>query len=287
MSKSQRSVKTSRLAARGLFRRRLRPHSGLAERRRGPVHPINMHEPGAAASAVDDEACSLATLSSALLPIFRGRFCDLLLPGRATATFEHNEVLYERGDSERCFFFVLSGVVKTGTITRDGREIVYDLRKERDVIGELCAFHEIRRDRAVALARTVAVEVPFDEVIAAVARHGVLLHDFIGVFCGALAQAYDHIDSLAFDTVLLRTTSVLRSLARKFGHPAGESIELPMYLTQEDLAQMVAARRERVSTALNNLRRAGIVHYSPRGHLRLNILALDSYHLSDAAAVAH
>jgi CRP/FNR family transcriptional regulator len=226
-------------------------------------------------------------LSATLLPNFRGKFCDLLLPGRPTTTFEHDEVLYERGDDERSFFFVLSGVVKTGTITRDGREIVYDLRKERDVIGELCAFHEIRRDRAVALARTVTVAVPFAEVIATVARHAVLVRDFIGVFCGALAQAYEHIDSLAFDSVLLRTTSVLRSLAKKFGRPAGESIELPMYLTQEELAQMVAARRERVSTALNNLRREGIVHYSSRGHLRLNIHKLERYHLSDAATAAH
>ena len=230
---------------------------------------------------MDNEACNLAALSGTLLPIFRGKFCDLLLPGRATTTFEHNDILYERGDNERSFFFVLSGVVKTGTITRDGREIVYDLRKERDVIGELCAFYEIRKDRAVALARTVTVVVSFEEVIATLARHAGLVRDFIAVFCGALAEAYEHIDSLAFDSVLLRTTSVLRTLAKKFGRPAGESIELPMYLTQEELAQMVAARRERVSTALNNLRREGIVHYSPRGHLRLNIQKLESYHLSD------
>ena len=236
---------------------------------------------------MDKEACGLAALSATLLPIFRGKFCDLLLPGRATTTFEHDEILYERGDQERSLFFVLSGVVKTGTITRDGREIVYDLRKERDVIGELCAFHEIRRDRAVALTRTVTAVVPFEEALGTIAQHVVMVRDFIGVFCGALAEAYDQIDSLAFDSVLLRTTGVLRSLARKFGRATGGSIELPMYLSQEELAQMVAARRERVSTALNNLRREGIVHYSPRGHLRLDIRKLDHYHLSDAAATAH
>jgi CRP/FNR family transcriptional regulator, cyclic AMP receptor protein len=245
-----------------------------------------MHESEVAVS-LDHEACNLASLSATLLPIFRGKFCDVLLPGRAATNFEHNDVLYEKGDPQRSFFFVLSGVVKTGTITRDGREIVYDLRKERDVVGELCAVHEIRRDRAVALTRTAAVVVPFDEVIATVARHAGLVRDFIAVFCGALAEAYDHIDSLAFDSVLLRTTSVLRSLAKKFGRPAGDSIELPMYLTQEELAQMVAARRERVSTALNNLRREGIVHYSPRGHLRLNMRKLDQHRLADAATAAY
>ncbi len=180
-----------------------------------------------------------------------------------------------------------SGVVKTGTITRDGREIVYDLRKERDVIGELCAVHALRRDRAVALVRTVAVSVPYDEVVATLAQHVALLRDFIGIFCSALAEAYEHIDSLAFDSVLMRTTSVLHSLANKFGRAVGEFIELPMYLTQEELAQMVVARRERVSTALNGLRREGLVHYSPRGHLRLDLNKLARYRLSDAASAAH
>lgn len=230
----------------------------------------------------DDQAGRLAALSSTLVPIFRGRFCELLLPGRSTQVFEHDEVLYETGDHERSFYFVRSGVVKTGTITREGREIVYDLRKERDVIGELCALYDVRRDRAVALARTVVVAVPFDEIIDTLSRHAVLLKDFIGVFCSALSQAYEHIDSLAFDSVVLRTINVLQSLVKKFGRPEGEFIELPIYLTQEELAQMVVARRERVSTALNNLRRQGIVHYSPRGHLRVDIHKLDRYRLSDA-----
>lgn len=236
---------------------------------------------------LDDDASGLAALSSTLLPIFRGRFCDVLLPGRATTTFEADEILYERGDSDRSFYFVRSGVVKTGTITRDGREIVYDLRKERDVIGELCAVHALRRDRAVALARTVTVTVPFDEVVAVLAQHAALLGDFIGIFCSALAEAHEHIDSLAFDSVLMRTSSVLHSLANKFGRSIGDFIELPMYLTQEELAQMVVARRERVSTALNNLRREGIVHYSPRGHLRLDAEKLARFRLSDAAITAH
>jgi CRP-like cAMP-binding protein len=241
----------------------------------------------APAIALDDDASALAALSSTLLPIFRGRFCDVLLPGRVTSTFEPDEVLYEKGDRDRCFYFVRSGVVKTGNTTRDGREIVYDLRKERDVIGELCAVHPLRRDRAVALARTVTVAVPLDEVVAVLAQHATLLRDFIGILCSALADAYEHIDSLAFDSVIMRTSSVLHSLADKFGRPVGEFIELPMYLTQEELAQMVVARRERVSTALNNLRREGIVHYSPRGHLRLDADKLERFRLSDAATTAH
>jgi CRP-like cAMP-binding protein len=66
----------------------------------------------------------------------------------------------------------------------------------------------------------------------------------------------------------------LRSLASKLGEAQGELIEIATYLTQDELAQMVMARRERVSTALNLLRQRGVVHYSPRGRLRVDMRAL-------------
>jgi CRP-like cAMP-binding protein len=65
------------------------------------------------------------------------QFCDTLLSSRATVTFEKDEVLYDRGDGDRTFFFLQSGVVKVGTMTEDGHEIIYDVRKTGEVVGEL------------------------------------------------------------------------------------------------------------------------------------------------------
>jgi CRP-like cAMP-binding protein len=223
----------------------------------------------------DGAALRMAAYSSALAPIFRGRFCDILLPNRAARTFDDNEVIYELGDKERVLFFIRHGVVKTGSITDDGREIIYDLRKDGEVVGELCAQESVRRDRAVAIERTEAVPVTFDEVVNALIRHPAELQDFVGIFCSALSEAYDQVNRLAVDNVVHRLIDVLRTLAKKFGRPAGQLVEIATYLTQEELSQMVVARRERVSTALNSLRRRGIVQYSPRGHLLLDMGALD------------
>ena len=228
-------------------------------------------------SITDDTALARAALSSALVPIFRGRFCDILLPNRDAASFDEDEVIYELGGKERTLFFIRHGVAKIGTITDNGREIIYDIRKDGDVMGELCALESPRRDRAVAVERTEAVPVAFDEVVDTLAKQPALLADFLGVFCSALSEAYDQVNRLAPDNVLDRLIKTLQALAQKVGRPSGERIEIAAYLTQEELSQMVVARRERVSTALNSLRRRGIVQYSPRGHLLLDMRALDSY----------
>jgi CRP/FNR family transcriptional regulator, cyclic AMP receptor protein len=229
----------------------------------------------------DDTAARLTGLSSALVPMFRGRFCDILLPNHVARTFAKDEVMYELGDRERTLFLVRSGVVKTGTITENGREIIYDVRKEGDVVGELCCLERPRRDRAVALEAAETVPVPFVEVMDTLSRHPTLLQGFLQVFAGALAEAYDQVHRLADDNVMERLIGILKMLAAKLGRPSSRLIEINAYLTQKELSEMVVARRERTSTALNSLRRHGIVQYSSRGHLLIDLAALESYESSD------
>lgn len=223
----------------------------------------------------NDVAGSLAALSTALVPIFRGKFCDSLLPGRDVRYFEPDEVIYELGERHRTLFFIKRGVVKTGSITDTGREIIYDVRKDGDLVGELCALEPVRRDRAVALEATETIPLHFDDVINFLAAHPALLGEFLSVFSEALLEAYEQVNRLAVDDVVHSLAKVLRNLAGKLGQPAGDLIEISTYLTQEELSQMVIARRERVSTALNQLRRLGIAQYSARGHLLLDLQALD------------
>src|ERR1041385_8784764 len=73
-----------------------------------------------------------ATLSSALVTIFRGKFCNTILPGRTPIQFKSGEVIYNIGDLDRSMFFIQKGFVKVGTLVPDGREIIYDVRKAGD-----------------------------------------------------------------------------------------------------------------------------------------------------------
>lgn len=208
------------------------------------------------------------------------RFCDILLQNRTARVYDKDEVIYDLGNNERIFFFIRHGVVKTGTITYFGREIIYDLRKDGDVVGELCALEPMREDRAIAVEHTEAVPVAFDELMDALVKHPALLRDLVGIFCSSISEAYDQVNRLATDNVMPRLVDVLKTLANKLGRPLGGLVEIAAYLTQEELSQMAVARRERVSTALNSLRRRGIAQYSPRGHLLLDMRALEVYRSS-------
>jgi len=227
-----------------------------------------------------DDFLAQAAVSTALVSVFRGRFCDAILPNRETVTFKKKEVIYEMGEKERTFFFLQDGFVKVGAITSDGHELIYDVRKGGDVVGELCASEPRRPDRAVALEQTGAIPVPFDDVMEVVRKQPDLLARLVDVFCRALSEAYAQVNTLAVDDTVHRLGKVLLKLAAKIGQSSGPEIEIPTYLTQEEIAQMVAVRRERISTALNFLRRRRMIAYTTHGHLVLNVKALENYSAS-------
>ena len=226
-----------------------------------------------------DEPASLALadISSALAPVFRGNLCEVLLATRAPRTFKRHAALYDLGETDGSLFFIRSGVVKTGTITPEGREIIYDVRKSGDVVGELCALDRSRRDRAVAVEATGAIVIGFEEVVATLAGSTLLLTAFIAALSGVLADAYSQLNRVVRGDVSHGLIAVLKALAHRLGRPNGSLVEIDAYLTQEELAQMVVARRERVSTALNTLRRGGVVSYSANGHLLLDLEAIDRW----------
>jgi CRP-like cAMP-binding protein len=167
--------------------------------------------------------------------------------------------------------------VKVGSITEQGRELIYDVRKAGDIVGELCASGQQRQDRAVALERTEVITVPLDEVLEIVQKNRHLLQELVQMFCESLSDAYDQLNTLASSDIVHRLVKVLLRLGTQLGHSSGEKTELSAYLTQEEISQMVVARRERVSTAMNFLRSCGMVTYSHRGYLILNLKALQHY----------
>lgn len=227
--------------------------------------------------SIGDTGVRHASLSSALATIFRGSLCDVVLRNRSVTTFAKGQVIYDIADESQMLFFLQSGFVKIGTVTEDGHELIYDVRKGGDIVGELCVSEYPRQDRAVTLEQTELVAVPLDDVLEIVRGDRNLLRQLLQVFCNSLSDAYDQLNSVAFNDTVHRLVRVLVKLGTQLGHGSGQGTEISTYLSQEEIAQMIAVRRERVSTAMNFLRNHGMVDYTRRGLLILNLKALENY----------
>jgi CRP-like cAMP-binding protein len=219
-----------------------------------------------------------------LSTIFRGKFWDTLLPGRPVITLARGATVYEVGEWERSFIFIRHGIVKVGIVTDQGQEVIYDLRKGGDVVGELCVCDRPRRDRAVALEETDISAVPYEEILDNLQSNRDAVHEILDVVCRALSSAYEQVTVLSSGRTDERLVKVLLRLAKQFGRSSGQLVEVDVYLTQEEISHMMASSREKVSGALNRLRDRALVQYSRGGHLLLDVHALENWRGCDRLA---
>jgi len=73
------------------------------------------------------------------------------------------------------------------------------------------------------------------------------------------------IEALAFHDVRWRLAGFLVHAADSMGQPVKDGIEVPLRLSTEKIAHLLGTRRQRISTAINELARAGIIDRPRRG----------------------
>jgi len=162
------------------------------------------------------------------------------------------DVLFREGDPPDALYLVLSGRIAIAMASQvDHRESVVALMEEGDLFGELGFLDDGPRSAmARALEPSRVFEVPFEPV-----RR--LFHDdprLLWNVTRLLATRLRVMDEVLADSVFLDVTG---RTAKRLLELAGDQTEFQLPVTQEELAGMVGASRERVNKAIANFIKLG------------------------------
>ena len=69
------------------------------------------------------------------------------------------------GEPAKSLFYVKRGLVKTSRIMPAGDEIILQLNRPGDILGELCFCSGERREQAVTLEASEVVEILLDDLL--------------------------------------------------------------------------------------------------------------------------
>lgn len=181
-----------------------------------------------------------------------------------TLRLERNDTIFNEGDEAFDLYVVLKGRIGIGKKSPDGRESLVALMEPGDVFGEMPLFDdEPRSASARALERSEVVQVPFDVVRAELDAKPSVLWDVVGLIARRL-RATD--ESLA-DAMLLDVTG---RTAKRLLELSGDADEFVLPITQEELAGLVGASRERVNKAIAAFIRLGWIEQGDRRYRILN-----------------
>lgn len=206
-----------------------------------------------------DQTDLFGTLPPNLLDELRGQ-SELL-------KFKRGDFVLRQGEPATHLFVIFSGRVAVAARASDGRESVMAVLGPGALFGEMPMFDDgIRHADARALTTVHLLSMPYDEVRKVLSARPEVLWAVVRILARRLRATDEALADAMFLDVTGRTAKRLLELAQ------GED-EFRMPLTQEELAGMVGASRERVNKAIATFVKLGWIEIA--GRTRYKILDRD------------
>jgi CRP/FNR family cyclic AMP-dependent transcriptional regulator len=173
-------------------------------------------------------------------------------------SLRRGDVLFTEGDEPTELFIVRSGRIAIANRSIDGRESVVALREAGAAFGEMGLFLDVGRTaEARALEPGDVLAIPYAPVRAVYQQRPALLWGVVALLAGRV----HNMDGALADAVFLDVTG---RTAKRLLEMAGDADEFTIPVTQEELAGMVGASRERVNKAIAQFVKLGWIEQSDR-----------------------
>jgi CRP/FNR family transcriptional regulator, cyclic AMP receptor protein len=200
---------------------------------------------------------------------------DVLRGHSTLRSLERNDVLFQQGDPSDALYVVQDGRIAIATQSGDGRESVLAVLEDGALFGELPLFDEEPRSAdARALTDSTVIELGYAPVRAMLRERPELLWVIVRQLTKWLRATDEALADAVFLDVPARTAKRLLELAG-----ASDTFTLPV--TQEELASIVGASRERVNKAIALFVRLGWLQIEGRNNYRI----IDRQQLEDRATL--
>lgn len=189
---------------------------------------------------------------------------DQIVDAAIERSLRRGDVLFAEADAPSSLFVVTSGRIAIANKSIDGRESVVALMEAGDLFGEMGLFDGLGRSaEARALEPSEVIEVPYAPVQALYEERPNELWSVVKLLAARLRS----MDEALADSVFLDVTG---RTAKRLLELAGDSDEFTLPVTQEELAGMVGASRERVNKAIASFVKLGWLAQNERRYVITN-----------------
>ena len=181
-----------------------------------------------------------------------------------TLDLQRGDVLFQSGDDSSDLYIVTRGRIAIGNRSFDGRESLVALMESGDLFGEMPLFsNDGRSAEARALEESAVVVIPYQPVKDLYDENPSLLWRVVEMLVSRLKST----DIALADTMFLDVTG---RTAKRLLEMAGESDEFQLPITQEELAGMIGASRERVNKSISSFIKLGWLSQSGEKYIILD-----------------
>jgi CRP/FNR family transcriptional regulator, polysaccharide utilization system transcription regulator len=202
---------------------------------------------------------------------------DYISERKSCQTYEKGMILYEEGSRINGFYCICKGIIKVFKTGMEGKEQIIRFAKPGDIIGyrsvisgdPACTSAKVLKDAVICFIYTRDLY----HLLRNNAEFGI---EMLQLACTELGEANDYITDIAQKSVRERLAEVLIDLKNQFG--LDEDGILQIYLTREELANMIGTATESVIRLLSEFKQDKIIGLHGR-----KIIILDETRLNRIA----
>ncbi len=175
-----------------------------------------------------------------------------------TEDLRRGDVIFHEDDTSDTLYVVINGRIAIAKRSIDGRESVVALMEPGDLFGEMGLFEPfVRSAEARALEQSQVLAIGYGPIRQVYEQRPELLWGVVALLAGRVRT----MDVALADSVFLDVTG---RTAKRLVEMAAGADEFTLPVTQEELAAMVGASRERVNKAIASFVRLGWIEQSER-----------------------
>jgi CRP/FNR family cyclic AMP-dependent transcriptional regulator len=199
---------------------------------------------------------------------FTSLFKDLLLSETDVSRLpdvRRSTSLFSQGDKADAVFFIEEGLIKLTRTNSSGGRLILSVYGPNDLVGEesLSGGNGRYHAEAEALSPSTVYKVPWASIKRVIGAHPELSSALLEHLLKTKVCFAHKVELLCLCDVEARILYHLEQLSTLV-KPGEDETGYPLPITQLELADLVGATRETVSTSLNQLERRGFVKLSRR-----------------------
>lgn len=176
-------------------------------------------------------------------------------------TFKAGENIYEDGSISATVYLILSGVVKTHKLDRNGKELITGVYKADDYFG----FHSFAKstthqEAATALEDTTVITIPTAQLTRLLSENQDLALELMQQLSENLDQAKEQLLEMAYGSVRKKTARTILKFAERLDTDEQGNI----HILRSDLASVAGMATETLIRTLSDFKKEGLIKIEGR-----------------------
>ena len=168
-------------------------------------------------------------------------------------------VIFSPESYSEATYLLLRGKVKLFQMSEEGREVTVEVLQGGDVFGQFSDSEDGQGMWAETMEPSKLAVLTAGDFAALLEDHASVALKLVDEMSARLSRRAGQIEDLALRNVPARIACTLLKLGEEHGIMGSDGITIDLRLTHQDIANMVAASRETVTTVLTDMRHEGII----------------------------